>query len=89
MQPWIAAAPAVFVLAGAPTRFDPAASPAAVALTFYEGGAAAQDLLLQAVALGLEAGTASGLDMDALAQSLKLPATLRIMTVLPVGREKP
>jgi len=88
MQPWIASAPAVFVMAGSPTRMDPAGSPTAVALTYYEGGAAAQDLLLQAVALGLDAGTASGLDLEALALALKLPAGIRIMTVLPVGREK-
>ena len=84
MQPWIAAAPAVFVVAGVPARID-AHDPS---LTFYEGGAAAQCLLLQAVALGLSAGTASGLDLEALAQTLKLPSGTRIMTLLPVGREK-
>ena len=86
MQPWIASAPAVFVVAGVPTRIDPSVKNAT--LTYYEGGAAAQCLLLQAVALGLDAGTASGLDMDAVAQALKLPAGTHILTVLPVGREK-
>ena len=86
MQPWIASAPAVFVVAGVPTRID--ASGKNSSLTFYEGGAAAQCLLLEAVALGLEAGTAAGLDMEALGQALKLPAGTQILTVLPVGREK-
>jgi SagB-type dehydrogenase family enzyme len=86
MQPWIAAAPAVFVVAGVPTRIDQSGKNNT--LTFYEGGAAAQSLLLQAVALGLDAGTAAGLDMDALGQALKLPAGTQILTVLPVGREK-
>jgi SagB-type dehydrogenase family enzyme len=86
MQPWIAAAPAVFVVAGVPTRIDPTGKNPS--LTYYEGGAAAQDLLLQAVALGLDAGTAAGLDMVAVAAALKLPAGTQIMTVLPVGREK-
>jgi SagB-type dehydrogenase family enzyme len=86
MQPWIASAPAVFVVAGVPTRIDPTGKNPS--LTYYEGGAAAQCLLLQAVALGLDAGTAAGLNMDALALALKLPAGTQIMTVLPVGREK-
>jgi SagB-type dehydrogenase family enzyme len=88
MQPWISAAPAVFVVAGMPTRIDPAGKGNAVALTYYEGGAAAQCLLLQATAMGLGAGTAAGLDMEALGQALKLPSGLQIMTVLPVGHEK-
>ena len=86
MQPWIASAPAVFVMAGVPIRIDSTGKNPS--LTFYEGGAAAQCLLLQAVALGLEAGTASGLDMGAVGQALKLPAGTQILTVLPVGREK-
>jgi SagB-type dehydrogenase family enzyme len=86
MQPWIASAPAVFVVAGVPTRIDPTGKNSS--LTFYEGGAAAQCLLLQSVALGLDAGTAAGLDMEALGQALKLPAGTQIQTVLPVGREK-
>jgi SagB-type dehydrogenase family enzyme len=88
MQPWIAAAPAVFVLAGVPTRIDPAGTGTAQYFTYYEAGGAGQDLLLQAVALGLEGGTAGGLDMAALGQALKLPAGTQAMMVLPVGREK-
>jgi SagB-type dehydrogenase family enzyme len=87
MQSWISAAPAVFVVAGVPTRINPALKGDAVALTYYEGGAAAQCLLLQATALGLDAGTAAGLDMPALGKALKLPADTQVMTVLPVGRE--
>jgi hypothetical protein len=86
MQPWIASAPAVFVVAGVPTRIDPSGKDAS--LTYYEGGAAAQDLLLQAVALGLDAGTAAGLNMVTVGAALKLPAGTQILTVLPVGREK-
>jgi len=86
MQPWIAAAPAVFVVTGVPTRIDPLLKGNALAFTYYEGGAAAQDLLLQAVALGLEAGTAAGLDMEALGLALDLPKDTQILTVLPVGR---
>jgi SagB-type dehydrogenase family enzyme len=88
MQPWIAAAPAVFVIAGVPTRFDAQAKGTAVPFTYYEGGAAAQCLLLQAVALGLSGGTAGGLNMELLTQTLQLPANTQAMMVLPVGREQ-
>ena len=88
MQPWIEAAPAVFVVAGVPTRFDAQAKGTAVPFTYYEAGAADQCLLLEAVALGLDAGTAGGLDMDALGQALKLPAGTQALIVLPVGRQQ-
>jgi len=84
MQPWIKDAPAVFVMAGDPTRIERSGRD----LTFYEAGAAAQCLLLQASGLGLGAGTAAGIDLDAVARSLDLPAGLLITTVLPVGRAK-
>jgi SagB-type dehydrogenase family enzyme len=85
MQSWIQASPAVFVMAGDPTRIGKSGQGPALYLTFYEAGAAAQDLLLQASALGLGAGTAAGVDMASLAQVLKLPAGVVAMTVLPVG----
>jgi len=86
MQPWISAAPAVFVVGGVPARIGPTGR--GVSLTYYEAGAAAQCLLLQAVALGLDAGTAAGIDMEAVAQALKFPAGTQSLMVLPVGREK-
>ena len=88
MQPWIAAAPAVFVAAGMPARIDPSGKGQAVNWTYYEAGAAAQCLLLQAAALGLGAGTAGGVDMEALGQALRLPPGEQALILLPVGREK-
>ena len=87
MQGWIAGAPNVFVVIGTPSRLggDPES---ARSLTYYEGGAAAQDLLLQASALGLGAGTAVGIDLAAVAQAIKLPVGSLAMTVLPVGHLK-
>ena len=86
MQPWIASAPAVFVVGGIATRIDPTGKNPS--LTFYEAGAAAQCLLLQAVALGLDAGTAAGINMEAVGQAMKLPSGTQSLMVLPVGREK-
>jgi SagB-type dehydrogenase family enzyme len=85
MQAWIPAAPAVCVIAGTPARIG--ADAQALALTYYEAGAAAQALLLQATALGLGAGTATGVDLEAVGQALKLPAGTRALVVLPLGRE--
>jgi SagB-type dehydrogenase family enzyme len=87
MQAWIKDAPAVFVLAGDPSRIGEGAP--ALNLTYYEGGAAAQGLLLQASALGLGAGTAVGVDLDAVARTLNLPKGIQILSLLPVGHAKP
>ena len=87
MQAWIQEAPSVFVMAGDPSRIGEGS--AALNLTYYEGGAAAQGLLLQAAALGLGAGTAAGVDLEAVARTLGLPKGTQVLTLLPVGRVRP
>lgn len=87
MQAWIKEAPAVVVVAGEPSRIGEGAP--ALNLTYYEGGAAAQGLLLQAVALGLGAGTAAGVDLEAVTRALKLPKGTQTLMLLPVGRVQP
>lgn len=86
MQPWIAAAPAVAVVAGDPRRIDPSGSAMAQNLTYYEAGAAAQALLLQAAALRLGAGSATGVDMDLVGRAIGLPEGVRALVLLPLGR---
>ena len=86
MQPWIKAAPSVFVVAGDPTRIGTSA--AALNQTFYEAGAAAQALLLQATAMNLGAGTAMGVDLEGVTKFLNLPAGLQTLVLLPVGHPK-
>jgi SagB-type dehydrogenase family enzyme len=88
MQPWIAAAPAVFVMAGDPTRIEASGKGPALSMTYYEAGSAAQGLLLQAAALGLGAGTAAGVDMEAVAAGLKLPKGIQALMLLPAGHPK-
>ena len=87
MQAWIKDAPAVFVVAGDASRLGEGTS--ALNLTYYEGGAAAQGLLLQASALGLGGGTAVGVDLEAVGRTLKLPRGTQILSLLPVGHVKP
>ncbi|WP_306600085.1 SagB/ThcOx family dehydrogenase [Geothrix sp. 21YS21S-2] len=88
MQPWIKDAPAVFVVAGDPTRLEKSGTGPALAFTYYEAGSAAQALLLQATALGLGAGTAAGVDLAAVGAELKLPAGIQTLMLLPVGHPK-
>jgi len=89
MQPWIKDAPAVFVVAGDPTRIEKSGKGPALSLTYYEAGSAAQALLLQATALGLASGTAAGMDLEAAAAALKLPAGVQALMLLPVGHPRP
>jgi SagB-type dehydrogenase family enzyme len=87
MQAWIKDAPTVFVVAGDSSRLGEDAR--ALNLTYYEGGAAAQGLLLEASALGLGAGTAAGVDLAAVTDNLRLPKGTQTLMLLPVGRVKP
>ena len=87
MQAWIKEAPAVFVVAGEASRIGEGAP--ALNLTYYEGGAAAQGLLLQAAALGLGAGTAAGVDLGAVTRAMKFPKGTQTLMLLPVGHAKP
>ena len=87
MQAWIKDAPSVFVVAGDASRIGEGAP--ALNLTYYEGGAAAQGLLLQATALSLGSGTAAGVDLGAVTRALQLPKGTQTLILLPVGRAKP
>lgn len=89
MQPWIAASPAVVLVTGVPDRMagnDPARREA---YTFWEGGAATQALILEAAALGLGSGVASGVDFPALHAALALPAAERPLVLIALGQPKP
>jgi SagB-type dehydrogenase family enzyme len=85
MQPWIKDAPAVFVVAGDASKVQTGGKSSTLSLAYYEAGSAGQSLLLQAAALGLGAGTAAGIDLDAVTATLKLPAGVQAYMLLPVG----
>lgn len=53
----------------------------------FEAGAAAQNLALQAVALGLGSVVVGGFDDAAVARVLALPADERPLALLPIGQE--
>lgn len=88
MQPWLAKSPEVFLFVGIPTRMAGKDPLKQEAYTFWEAGAATQALLLQATALGLGSGVASGVDFDAIKAALTLPADQKPIVLVPIGKTK-
>ncbi len=85
MQPWIAKAPAVFLFTGVPSRLGGSRQDV---YTFWESGAATQALLLQATAMGLGSGVASGIDFPSLQVALALPPGEQSTVVVALGHFK-
>jgi SagB-type dehydrogenase family enzyme len=78
-------APAVIVLAGVYERTAKKYGARAERYVLMEAGHAAQNLLLQAVSLGLAAVPIGALDDDEVQRSLNLPKNHRPLYLLPVG----
>lgn len=88
-QPAVGTAAAVFIIAAVPRRT--AAKYGASRARRYvdlEAGHAAQNLLLQAVALGLGAVPVGAFDDAAVARALQLPAEQEPRYLIPVGRPR-
>jgi SagB-type dehydrogenase family enzyme len=85
-QAWIAKAPVIVVITGDYARCAAKnGEQKAPMYTHMESGFVAQNLFLQAGALGLGAGIAGGFNDQALARSLKLPPKDVPLLVMPVG----
>lgn len=87
-QHWLQQAPALVVLAGVVARSAGRYGARAERLVLLEAGAATQNLLLQAVALGLGATFVGAFDDAAVATLLALPAGERPLVLQPVGRPR-
>jgi SagB-type dehydrogenase family enzyme len=85
-QTWLADAPALVVVAAEPSRTAARYGPRAERYATFEAGAAAQNLLLQAAALGAGATVVGAFDDAALRGSLSLPAAETPLAVIAVGR---
>ncbi len=85
-QPWVERAPAVFVFAADSRRIAPRYGERAERYIAMEIGHAAQNLLLQAVALKLGAVPVGAFDDDDVSRVLRLPAPERALYIVPVGR---
>lgn len=84
-QQHVSSAPALFILAADYSRTEARYSTRAERYVKMEAGHAAQNLLLQAVALRLAAVPVGAFRDGELAQVLSLPSQLRPLYVVPVG----
>ena len=87
-QAWMKEAPAIVVITGDYAKCAVKNGAKAPMYTHMESGFVAQNLFLQAGALGLGAGIAGGFEEQALAQALKLPKEDQPLLVLPVGNKQ-
>jgi SagB-type dehydrogenase family enzyme len=84
-QAWMATAPVLVAIAGDYARCAVKNGDKAPMYTHFEAGFVAQNLLLEAGALGLGAGIVGGFNDQVLAQALQLPKAAVPLMVLPVG----
>jgi SagB-type dehydrogenase family enzyme len=87
-QTWMQDAPALVLIAAQPGRTAARYGPRADRFVAMEAGAAAQNVLLQAVALGLGATLGGAFDEAALGPLLTQPEGEQVMAIIPVGRRR-
>ena len=87
-QRWIADAPALVVIAAQPALTAARYGARAEAYVAMEAGAAAQNLLLQAAALGLGGTLVGAVDEAAVRRSLALADTEQPLAIVPVGHTR-
>jgi len=87
-QRWIADAPALVVIAAQPALTAARYGARAEAYVTMEAGAAAQNLLLQAAALGLGGTLVGAFDEAAVRRSLALAETEQPLAIVPVGHRR-
>lgn len=84
-QQWVAQAAAVFVIGAVEDRATGKYGPRGIRFVHIEVGHAAQNALLQAIALGLNAGVVGAFDDDRVARELHLPAGVSPLYLMPIG----
>ncbi len=84
-QAFVSTAPAVLVITGVVVRTEEKYGGAAVDYMNREAGHVAQNVLLQATALGLAAVPVGGFDADEVARHLMLPGGEDPLYLIPVG----
>ncbi len=87
-QDWIAQAPAVVVVTAVDARTTGKYGRRGVRYVHMEVGHASQNLLLQAVALGLGGAVVGAFDDAALTRLLRLPGEEHPLAILPVGHPR-
>ena len=84
-QPAVGAAAAVVVITAVEARSAGKYGARATRYVAFEAGAAAQNLALQAAALGLGAVVIGGFDEAAVARALRLPSAESPVVLMPIG----
>lgn len=87
-QPYVGQAPAVFAITAVVRRMERKYGERALRYVHMEVGHAGQNLLLQAVALGLDAVPVGAFDDSAVAKALQLPAEQTALYLIPVGQAR-
>ena len=82
-QPQVHSAPAVFVIAAVYERMGSGAKNRT--WTDYEAGLASENLMLEAVALGLGSVVTGGIDPVAMKAAVKFAGSEQVIVVIPVG----
>jgi len=85
-QSWMKKANAIFILTANPEKISGKYKDRAERYIFIEAGMSAENLLLQAVNLGLGACPVGAFYDQAIAQILNLPAEQKVLLLLPVGK---
>jgi SagB-type dehydrogenase family enzyme len=88
-QEWIAEAGAVVVVVGVTARTAAKYGDRAERYVILEAGHAAQNVLLQAAALGLGATVVGAFDDTAVHELLGLPSGYAVLELIPVGHRQP
>ncbi len=78
-------APVIFIITGDPSKLGSRSGDRAKDFTWVEAGHAAQNLALEATALGLGTVTMGGVNGDAVRTVLNLPQSILVMYAMPVG----
>jgi SagB-type dehydrogenase family enzyme len=87
-QDWIAQAPVVIVISAVDARTTGKYGRRGVRYVHMEVGHASQNLLLQAVALGLAGAIVGAFDDERLKHLLRLPAEERPLAIVPLGHPR-
>jgi SagB-type dehydrogenase family enzyme len=83
-QAQVHSAPAVFVISAVYERMG--SGPKNRTWTDYEAGLASENLLLEAVSLGLGAVVTGGIDAASVRDAVKLTGGEEVIVIIPVGR---
>ncbi len=85
-QMWLSQAPAIVVIAAVYERTTVKYGERGIRYVHMESGCADQNLYLQAIGLGVKAGTIGAFDDDSVSEAMKLPSDVKPLLLVGVGQ---